>query len=85
MTFTEVQKQQAIELFKKMSEKRTKQKEYMKQYRLKRLELGIKQKCYNKQENNNINCNNHYHKSNVIKAIKYLFKGDEKFYDYINI
>ena len=51
----------------------------MKAYKLKQLENGITQKCYNKKENKTDNCNKCYHRANAITTIKYLFKGDKEF------
>ena len=74
MAFTEEQKQQAIELFKKIATQKAYHKEYMKIYRQKLLEQGITQKCYNKKHNNTINCNKQYHKHTAFVAIKNLLK-----------
>ena len=84
MTFTEEQKQLAIELFKKRAIKKAKQNEYMKIYRQKLLEQGTTQKCYNKKHNNTINCNNQYHKHTALMSIKNLFKDDVNFYGFRN-
>ena len=84
MAFTEEQKQQAIELFKKIATKKAYHKEYMKIYRQKLLEQGTTQKCYNKKPNNTKICNNQYHKHTAFMSIKNLFKGDEQYYGFKN-
>ena len=74
MGFSEEQQRRAIELLRKDASKRKQNREYMKEYRQKLREQGIKQKS-SFSENNRANVQAFYHKNNAILAIKYLFRN----------
>ena len=73
MTFSDIQKDKIIELLKRDADKRKHQREYMKEYRQKQRDNGIKQKSVIA-KNNIENAQAYYHKNNAIIALKYLFK-----------
>ena len=73
MTFSDISKEKVIELVRKDAEKRKRQRDYMKEYRQKQRDQGIKQKSVFA-KNNTANVNAFYHKNNAILALKYLFK-----------
>ena len=73
MTFSAIQKDKIIDLLKKDAERKKHQREYMKEYRQKQRDNGIKQKSVIA-KNNIENAQAYYHKNNAIIALKYLFK-----------
>ena len=73
MVFSDIQIEKAIELLRKDADKRKRQREYMKEYRKKQREQGIKQKS-SFSSKNTANVHDFYHKNNAILALKYLFK-----------
>ena len=74
MTITTEHKERVLLLLKKDADRRAYQREYMKLYREKQAEKGIKQKQYNKDYDTHTYCYKSYHKKTVLEGIRFLFK-----------
>jgi len=73
MPTSEDHNQRIIRLLKKEAEKKKYIREYMRQYRKKQAENGIKQKQYYDIEDVKKRMRENYYKKNVVSDIKFLF------------
>ena len=73
MPTSEDHNQRIIRLLKKEAEKNKYIREYMRQYRKKQAENGIKQKQYYDIEDVKKRMRENYYKKNVVSDIKFLF------------